>query len=357
MAPVVKALRSRPDIFKLTLISTGQHREMLRQAFAFFSIVPDIDLDLMVTNQTLASLSQKIIERLSAHLSELRPDMLLVQGDTTTVFCGALAAFYLGIKVGHVEAGLRSHDMANPFPEEANRRLTSVLTTLHFAPTPLAREMLLREGHDPSRVIVTGNTGIDALLTLSQSLGAQRSPILQQCAPQAGQAVLVTSHRRENWGEVLENICQAVLELAEAFPQVPFLYPVHRNPRVRDVVNGMLRGKPNIHLLEPLAYIDFVLLMRDCTLILTDSGGVQEEAPTFHTPVLILREVTERPEATRLGLSKLVGTDRATIVAATTTLLTDKKALSSMQQQANPYGDGHAAERILQVLIRFFRGK
>lgn len=356
MAPVIKALAAQPEAFRVSVLSTGQHREMLSQAFSLFSIVPDVDLHLMTPDQSLAALTQGAIAGLTEFLSGHRPDMLLVQGDTTTVFAASLAAFYLGINVGHVEAGLRSHDMANPFPEEANRRLTSILATLHFAPTARARADLVREGHDPARIVVTGNTVVDALRGLSDSLGSARSPLLEQLAPNAAQTVLITSHRRESWGEALGDICAAVADLAEAFPDVVFLYPVHRNPRVREVVFATLADRANVHLLAPLDYNTFVLLLRDVTLILTDSGGVQEEAPTFRTPVLVLRRVTERPEASCLGMAKLVGTDRRTIVAETSRLLADATALEAMRCCPNPYGDGKAAGRIAAALQRFAKG-
>jgi UDP-N-acetylglucosamine 2-epimerase (non-hydrolysing) len=356
MAPVIKTLAADPEHFAVTVLSTGQHREMLAQALSLFSIVPDVDLRLMTPDQGLAGLTQGALGGLTQCLSQLRPDMLLVQGDTTTVFAASLAAFYLGVPVGHVEAGLRSHDMANPFPEEANRRLTSVLTALHFAPTPLARRELLREGHDPASVVVTGNTVVDALLGLTASLGPDRCPLLDRLAPDGGRAVLVTSHRRESWGEALTHICAAVGDLADAFPDVAFLYPVHLNPRVREVAFGVLGGRANVHLLDPLDYATFVLLMRDATLILTDSGGVQEEAPTFHTPVLVLRKVTERPEASRLGLARLVGSDRRTIVAEASRLLADEDARQAMRQGGNPYGDGRAAGRIALAIKRHAAG-
>ena len=357
MAPVITALATRPETMRLSVLSTGQHREMLEQVLSLFAIVPDVDLRLMTPDQTLSGLTQAALGGLTDCLTRLRPDMLLVQGDTTTVFAASLAAFYCGVQVGHVEAGLRSHDMANPFPEEANRRLTSVLAALHFAPTPLAREELLREGYDPARIVVTGNTGIDALLRLSESLGPGPCPLLAKLAPNAERVVLVTSHRRESWGKALSDICAALGDLARAFPDVTFLYPVHRNPHVRDVVFPALQGLPNVHLTDPLDYQTFVPLLRDAALILTDSGGVQEEAPTFCTPVLVLRRVTERPEASRLGLSKLVGADRETIVAEASRLLTDETARQAMRCAPNPYGDGKAAGRIADALERFAAGE
>lgn len=357
MAPVIQALAARPDAVRQSILSTGQHREMLEQVLSLFAITPDADLRLMTPDQTLAGLTRGAIGGMTECLCALKPDMLLVQGDTTTVFAASLAAFYLGIRVGHVEAGLRSHDMANPFPEEANRRLTSVLASLHFAPTPVAKNELLREGHDPGRIVVTGNTVVDALLGLSEKLGPGPSPLLTALAPDASRFVLVTSHRRESWGQALADICGAVADLARAFPDVAFLYPVHRNPHVREAAFSILRGIANVHLTDPLDYLAFVPLMRDATLILTDSGGVQEEAPTFRTPVLVLRSVTERPEASRLGLSKLVGTDRAAIVTEASRLLTDEVARQAMRRGPNPYGDGQAAARIVTALSRFAAGE
>jgi len=357
MAPVITALRAEPGRFSVSILSTGQHREMLEQALSLFGIKPDIDLGLMTPEQTLAGLTQRALGGLDAALTRLHPDLLLAQGDTTTVFAASLVAFYQGIPFGHVEAGLRSHDLANPFPEEANRRLTSVLTRLHFAPTPLAREELLREGQDPAAIVVTGNTVVDALLHLTAALGPARCPLLETLAPNGARAVLVTSHRRESWGEALASICAAIAALAARFPDVQYIYPVHRNPRVRETAHAVLDGLANVHLIEPLDYKTFALLMRDATLILTDSGGVQEEAPTFRTPVLVLRTVTERPEASRLGLSRLVGTDHRTIVAEASRLLADETARQAMRQGKNPYGDGRAAERIVEALDRFASGR
>lgn len=356
MAPVIEALAGRSGTMRTSVLSTGQHREMLAQVLALYGITPDADLGLMTPDQTLSGLTRAAIGGLTDCLATLRPDMLLVQGDTTTVFAAALTAFYLGLPVGHVEAGLRSHDLAHPFPEEANRRLTSVLTALHFAPTPLARDELTREGHAPDRILVTGQTGVDALLALSRRLGPGRPALLAGRVPDRARLVLVTSHRRESWGQGLANICAAVRELARDFPDVAFVYPVHRNPHVRQAVFPILSGQANVHLVDPLDYPAFVTLMREACCILTDSGGVQEEAPTFRTPVLVLRTVTERPEASRLGLSKLVGTDREAIVRETSRLLTDETARQAMRRAGNPYGDGRAAERIARALERFAAG-
>ena len=356
MAPVIHALAAAEDM-RLSIISTGQHREMLEQVLTLFALKPDVDLHLMTPNQSLSSLTEKALNGLTRYLDQAKPDMLLVQGDTTTVFAASLAAHYLGVKIGHVEAGLRSHDMANPFPEEANRRLTSVLTTLHFAPTPLAKNELLKEGHDDDTIIVTGNTVVDALLRLSDKLGPGLAPHLMPLVGEASRFVLVTSHRRESWEHGLPDICGAIGDLAAAFPDISFIYPVHRNPRVHDVVFAALGNVANIHLTDPLDYLSFVNLMRDATLFLTDSGGGQEEAPTFHTPVLVLRSVTERPEAARLGMAQLVGTDRALIAEKAAKLLTDEHARQRMRQGSNPYGDGRAAERIVEALRRYFGGE
>ena len=356
MIPVIQEVSAANDL-RLSIISTGQHREMLEQVLHLFALRPHIDLHLMAPDQTLSSLTEKALHGLTEYLSQARPDMLLVQGDTTTVLAAALAAYYLGIKVGHVEAGLRSHDMANPFPEEANRRLTSVLTTLHFAPTISAKEALLQEGYHADDIVVTGNTVVDALTRLSDKLGPGLAPRLAPLLGGASRFVLVTSHRRESWEHGLADICGAVADLARAFPDVAFIYPVHRNPHVQAVVLPALGQVPNVHLTPPLDYPSFVNLMRDATLFLTDSGGGQEEAPAFHTPVLVLRTVTERPEASRLGMAQLVGTDRALIVARASELLSDEAARQKMCRGSNPYGDGKAAQRIVSALRRYFAGE
>ncbi len=353
MAPVVHALRRHPDLFQTLVVATAQHRQMLDQVMAIFRIAPDVDLDLMQPDQSLSELAARVLKTMDATLRDLQPDLLLVQGDTTTVLATALAAFHLGVPVGHVEAGLRSHDLRNPFPEEMNRRLTSVLTAVHLAPTPLAAEELKQERIDPSRIVVTGNTVVDALHELL------REPFDIDATPLAGlpldrgRLLVVTSHRRESWGRDLENTCLALRDLVGRFADLQVVYPVHLNPNVRRTVIEMLGDAGRIHLTEPLDYFTFVNLMRRSHLILTDSGGVQEEAPTLGKPLLVLRKLTERPEAFQAGLSRVVGNSRETIVAEASRLLEDPHAYRSMVSAANPFGDGRASERIVLALSRW----
>ncbi|MBL8665952.1 MAG: UDP-N-acetylglucosamine 2-epimerase (non-hydrolyzing) [Rhodospirillales bacterium] len=353
MAPVVHALRRHPDLFQTLVVATAQHRQMLDQVMAIFRIAPDVDLDLMQPDQSLSELAARVLKTMDATLRDLQPDLLLVQGDTTTVLATALAAFHLGVPVGHVEAGLRSHDLRNPFPEEMNRRLTSVLTAVHLAPTPLAAEELKQERIDPSRIVVTGNTVVDALHELL------REPFDIDATPLAGlpldrgRLLVVTSHRRESWGRDLENTCLALRDLVGRFADLQVVYPVHLNPNVRRTVIEMLGDAGRIHLTEPLDYFTFVNLMRRSHLILTDSGGVQEEAPTLGKPLLVLRKLTERPEAFQAGLSRVVGNSRETIVAEASRLLEDPHAYRSMVSAANPFGDGRASERIVLALGRW----
>jgi len=357
LAPVILALKRDPQ-FDCRVCVTAQHREMLDQVLQVFEIVPDVDLNLMQPNQTLAGLTARAIESLDRYLSEEQPDMVMVQGDTTTVFCAALSAFYHHIPIAHVEAGLRTFNLDSPWPEEANRVLTSHLADLHFAPTETSRANLLKEGVNDDKIFVTGNTVIDALFIALDKI--KHAPPLIPGLPQhlfrhdsKEPLILITGHRRENFGEGFKNICQAISQLADRFPQIAFVYPVHLNPNVQKPVNGLLAGHPNIHLISPLDYLPFVALMNRATLILTDSGGVQEEAPSLGKPVLVMRDTTERPEAVEMGTVKLVGADVKAIVEETTTLLTDAKAYAAMANTANPYGDGKATSRILQACGQF----
>lgn len=340
---------------------TGQHREMLDQVLEAFEVVPDADLALMEPAQTLAGLTSRTIAAVDAYLAEERPDLVVVQGDTTTVFCAALAAFYRGIPVGHVEAGLRTWDKRSPFPEEVNRVLTSRLADLYFAPTETSRRNLLREGVPDRQVHVTGNTVIDALLLAAEKV--RRSPpriaglpdSLQPAAAVGQPAmVLITAHRRENFGRGFENICRAIAELAGRFPDIHFVYPVHPNPNVQQTVRQILGAGDiadnNIHRIDPVDYLSFVGLMNRCTLVLTDSGGIQEEAPSLGKPVLVMRDLTERPEAVEMGTARLVGTDRRTIVDGVSELLTCPHAYSAMANAVNPYGDGKACQRIVAAI-------
>lgn len=357
MAPVVRALHAHTEAIETIVIATAQHRQMLDQVLALFHLPPDVDLDLMRPQQTLADLHARVLQMMEQTLRELSPDLLLVQGDTTTVFAAALAAFYRHIPVGHVEAGLRSHDWANPFPEEANRCLTSKLTTLHFAPTPLAGQALRGEGIPAADIAVTGNTVVDALHTLfAQPFRLQDSPLAQLPLDQH-RVLLVTSHRRESWGQDLQNTCLALKDLVAQFADVLVVYPVHLNPHVRDTVMRVLGGTERICLLEPLDYLTFLQLMARAHLILTDSGGIQEEAPTLRKPLLVLRKLTERPEAFQAGLAQIVGTSREAIVAAASRVLTDPDTYRRMSHGANPYGDRQASQRIVQAISRWARGE
>jgi len=348
MAPVLHALACRRADFESLLVTTAQHREMLDQALAAFALKPDVDLALMEPDQDLAGFASRALVSVSAMLADIRPDMILIQGDTTTVMVAALAAFYRRIRVGHVEAGLRSFDTANPFPEEINRRVAACLADVHFAPTVRARDNLVREGVEASRIVVTGNTIVDALS--SMRVDGFEDPILRRLDFVAHRVLLVTAHRRENHGAPLRAICRALAELTATFPDVDVVYPVHLNPNVRAVVSEELGRTPRVHLTEPLSYPDLLGVMRRCHLILTDSGGIQEEAASFGKPVLVLRAVTERPELVEAGGARVVGTETPAIVAEATRLLTDRAVYAAMAAVENPFGDGHAAERIVTVL-------
>jgi UDP-N-acetylglucosamine 2-epimerase (non-hydrolysing) len=357
MAPVVHALRRRSEHFETIVIAAAQHRQMLDQVLSNFRIYPDIDLDLMRQDQSLSELASRVLTTMDATLRDLRPDLLMVQGDTTTVLATALAAFHRNIPVAHVEAGLRSHDLRNPFPEEMNRRLTSVLTSIHLAPTPVARQELERENIPAIRIVVTGNTVVDALRQLIDEPFEWRGTPLESIQLEGHRLLVVTSHRRESWGEDLENTCLALRDLVQRFSDLLVVYPVHLNPNVRKTVMTILAGAERIHLTEPLDYLAFVNLMRRCHLILTDSGGVQEEAPTLGKPLLVLRKLTERPEAFQAGLSKVVGNSRNAIVSEACRLLEDDRAYRAMVSSDNPFGDGRAAERILMALERWASGR
>jgi len=350
LAPVVKAMASRPSEFESAVAVTGQHREMLDQVLGLFDIVPDYDLDIMTAPQSLTDITMKALGGLSPLMERVRPDAVLVQGDTTTTFVGALAGFYYGVPVGHVEAGLRTHDLARPFPEEGNRQLTTRLTRWHFAPTSAARANLLAEGVDSANVYVTGNTVVDALLATRRSYHEFEPGPIADAISRGSRIVLVTAHRRENWGEPFARICDAIGELTARFDDIQVLFATHRNPVVADVAERMLGGIDRVELIGPQEYLPFVKLMDVATLILSDSGGVQEEAPTLGKPVLVLRDVTERPEAVESGVVRLVGTDKERIVQEASRLLNDPIAYDQMAQASNPFGDGRAAGRIVDVL-------
>jgi UDP-N-acetylglucosamine 2-epimerase (non-hydrolysing) len=354
MAPVVKRLEKHASI-KTKVCVTAQHREMLDQVLRLFSIQPHFDLDAMRPGQDLFSLTSDVLVRVGQVYAETQPDLVLVHGDTTTSFVASLAAFYHKIPVGHVEAGLRTRNLYSPWPEEANRQLTAVLAEHHFAPTEAARENLLSEGVPCSRIYVTGNTVIDALLEVSAALDkdhrlstelSDRFPLLRRNA----RLVLITGHRRENFGEGFRAICRAIARLSTEFPEIDFVYPVHLNPNVLAPVHSLLSQKPNVHLIEPQDYLPFIWLMKRSSIILTDSGGVQEEAPSLGKPVLVMRDTTERPEAVQAGTVELVGTDEDRILGAARRLLSDAGAYEAMSRAHNPYGDGCAAERIAKEI-------
>jgi len=349
MAPVIKRLKESPGFRPVTIV-TAQHREMLDQVLDVFSIHPDYDLDIIRPRQSLAEITARAVERLDTILAETRPDYVLVQGDTTTTFVGALAAFYNKIPVGHVEAGLRTNQKYYPFPEEINRHLTSVVADVHFAPTAQSRDNLLTEGIPETKIWVTGNTVIDALQDVLRWSRPCSHPVLQRAAAEKRRMVLVTSHRRENQGEPQEQICSALLELARRFPDILVVFPVHLSPAVRDTVMPRLGKQDRIVLLDPIDYFETVHFMKASHLVLSDSGGIQEEAPALGKPVLVLRDVTERPEGILAGTVRLVGTDRDRIVDVASSLLSDPVAYAGMAEAVNPYGDGKACERILQVL-------
>lgn len=340
LSPVVLALQADPA-FDCKVCVTGQHHEMLYQVLDVFDVKPDVDLELMRPNQTLGGLTSRAIVALDDYLAAEKPDIVMVQGDTTTVLAGALAAFYHHIPIAHVEAGLRTGNLESPWPEEANRVLTTRLAKWHFCPTENNRENLLREGVDPASVYVTGNTVIDALMLARQKV---------KSTVDGKRRVLITGHRRENFGEGFEQICAAIKRLAEEFAEVEFVYPVHLNPNVQEPVRRILKGLANVRLIEPQSYLPFVSLMNDAYLVLTDSGGVQEEAPSLGKPVLVMRDTTERPEAVTAGTVKLVGTRAEDIYRETQRLLTDETAYRQMAAASNPYGDGHAVERIVTIL-------
>lgn len=364
MAPLVKAFEKHPQDFNTLVCVTGQHREMLDQVLHLFDIVPDYDLNIMKQGQDLYDVTARVLVGMRDVLKEAKPDVVLVHGDTTTSTAAALAAFYQQIPVGHIEAGLRTHDIYSPWPEEMNRQITGRIATYHFAPTPLAKENLLKENILPQNITVTGNTVIDALYAVvekiqqDQSLSGQLIERLQAAGydplrtGQGRRIVLITGHRRENFGEGFRNICRAIKTLSEKYPEVDFVYPMHLNPNVRRPIAevfGQQHGA-NLFFIEPLEYLEFVFLMEKSTLVLTDSGGIQEEAPGLGKPVLVMRDTTERPEALTAGTVRLVGTDYDRITSEVSRLLDDKAYYESMSRAVNPYGDGLACGRIVARL-------
>lgn len=357
MAPVVLALRERPKDFRCVVVITAQHRHMLDQVLALFGITPDHDLDVMTKGQSLTGVTTKVLERMEPVLNAERPDMMLVHGDTTTTMAAAMGAFYQRIPVGHVEAGLRSFDKDNPFPEELNRVVADAIGSLHFAPTPKARQNLLKEGADPKGIFITGNTGIDALRIMTRRLRKREVPLPCEKVIQLARTpfVLITAHRRENFGAPLAAICAAIADVARERPELNLIYPVHPNPNVHGPAHELLGNLPNVHLLPPMEYSDFLYLVERARFLVTDSGGLQEEGPSLGKPVLVLREVTERPEAVHAGTARVIGTEREGVRRWMFKLLNDRAAYQRMANAVNPYGDGRAAARTVEA-IRFFFG-
>jgi len=365
MAPLVKELEKNKDIIDSKVCVTAQHREMLDQVLEIFDIHPDYDLDIMKPNQDLYEITSRVLLKMRDVLDDYKPDMVLVHGDTTTSTTAALAAFYKQIAVGHIEAGLRTGNIYSPWPEEMNRKMTGALSTWHFAPTQLARENLRTENVKEANIFVTGNTVIDALYLAASKISS--SPELEQSIIEElnnlfhadlasvlnSKYILVTGHRRENFGDGFIHICESLQEIAREFPEVNIVYPVHLNPNVKGPVYDLLKGFKNIHLIQPLSYLPFIYLLERCYFVLTDSGGIQEEAPSFGKPVLVMRNTTERPEAVHAGTVKLVGTDKDKIVTETRRLIQEQSYYNSMAEAHNPYGDGKACERITKQLINF----
>lgn len=366
MCPLVIELKKHPDVFDTRVCVTGQHREMLDQVLKIFGVVPDYDLDIMQQGQDLYDVTSKVLMGMREVLKEAKPNMVLVHGDTTTSMAAALAAFYQQIPVGHVEAGLRTHNIYSPWPEEMNRQITGRIACIHFAPTQLSRQNLLDEGVMDERITVTGNTVIDALQMIVNKISSDDgfNKVLTNRLLSFGydverlaygkKLVLITGHRRENFGEGFLNICNAIKKLAQTYPNVDFVYPMHLNPNVRRPIHGVfgedLTHLDNVFFIEPLEYLEFVYLMKKSSIVLTDSGGIQEEAPGLGKPVLVMRDTTERPEAVEAGTVKLVGTDMVKIIRNVSHLLDDADEYRKMSQAVNPYGDGKACERIIQAL-------
>ena len=352
MAPVIGAMTKNPETFDISICVTAQHREMLDDVLSLFKIEPNYDLNLMQPNQSLSALTGRIFSELAPVVEKEKPDWLLVQGDTTTVMAASIVAYYYQIRVGHVEAGLRTDDKYQPFPEEINRRIVSVVGDLHFAPTEKARQNLLHDGIEPKSIVVTGNTVIDALLQVSEfKYDLSQGPLSKINFNK--RVVLVTAHRRENFGDPIRDICRSILTLHQKYPNVEFVYPVHLNPNIQKPVYELLGNSDGISLLEPLDYFSLVHLMKQSVLVMTDSGGIQEEAPSLGKPVLVLRNVTERPEGVEAGTAKLLGTNCDRIVHEISTLLDDEFAYNEMANAVNPYGDGQASHYICNALEQF----
>jgi len=359
MAPLIHAIKTEPENFKLKVCVTSQHREMLDQVLDVFNIKPDIDLNLMTKNQNLSNLTSLILNKMQTVFTKHQPNIVLVHGDTTTTLATSMAAFYESIPVGHVEAGLRTYNLNAPFPEEFNRQITSKITKWHFAPTKLSKKNLLSEGVDKSLIKITGNTVIDALHLILKRINKNKyrqknlNDILNSVIPfnwKNKNFILITAHRRENFGDRFLKICSALKELSVNYPKIHFVYPVHLNPNVSKIVYKLLKGIKNIHLIKPLEYEPFIYLLKHSYLVLTDSGGIQEEAPSLGKPVLVMRETTERPEAVEAGTVEIVGSNKKNIIKGVSHLLNDNKHYQKMSRAHNPYGDGLACKRIVDVL-------
>ncbi len=354
MAPVVLELQKYPKQIDTIVAVTGQHREMLHQVLNTFNIIPKYDLDIMKSNQSLTQITTRSLDGLSNLINQEKPDMILAQGDTTTTFTASLAAFYNKVAFGHVEAGLRTNDKYDPFPEEMNRRLAGVIADLHFAPTPKAKENLLAEGIPDEKIFVTGNTVIDTLLSVAEKPYSFKDPVLQAIYIGSRRMMLVTSHRRENWGAPMNRIAEAVKEIALSNLDLDIVFSLHKNPIVRDAILSTLSNIKNVFLIEPPDYLPFVHLLKRSYIVLTDSGGVQEEAPSLGKPVLVMRNTTERTEGITAGTAKLVGTDKNIIINSVNTLLNDTVEYNNMVHSVNPYGDGSASARIRELIFKYF---
>ncbi|SFH86792.1 non-hydrolyzing UDP-N-acetylglucosamine 2-epimerase [Pisciglobus halotolerans] len=354
MGPIVLALEKQPEQFESIVTVTAQHREMLDQVLKFFNIQPDYDLNVMKQRQSLAEITASVLTGLDAVMKEAKPDIVLVHGDTTTTFAAGISAFYHQIKVGHVEAGLRTWNKQSPFPEEMNRQVTDVLSDLYFAPTQQSKENLLKENHPEENIFITGNTAIDAL---KETVKKEYTHEVLENIQEGNKVILLTMHRRENQGEPMKEVFQAVRKVVEDNHEIEVIYPVHLNPVVQELAQEILGHHERIHLIKPLDVIDFHNIAHQSYLIMTDSGGVQEEAPSLGVPVLVLRDTTERPEGVAAGTLKLVGTNQEAVEEAMITLLLDQEAYQTMSQANNPYGDGHAAERILETILYTFGQK
>ncbi len=353
MAPIIKEIEKYPDTLKAIVCVTGQHREMLDQVLEIFQIVPDYDLNVMMPNQTLSRLTATLISKLDEVISEAQPDWVLVQGDTTSAMTAGLVAFYHGIKVGHIEAGLRTHDIGQPFPEEANRRITDIMSELYFSPTTRTYDNLIREGVKPASILITGNSVIDALFMTVERLHKSPTENKRQAADEK-RLILVTSHRRENFGQPFAEVCRAIKTIAERYSDsVHIVFPVHYNPHVRLPAHEILGNVPNITLTDPLDYEEMVKVINEAYLVMTDSGGIQEEAPSLHKPILILREVTERQEVVEVGAARLVGCDYDKIVQETIRLLEDADHYQQMSSVPNPYGDGTTSQQIVHAILQY----